>query len=396
MLQYSGFSRNKALIKNGQAAVPRNIYGTLGDAYLQKRVVESLLEWALPADAADFNLDVMDAETTTINDVLSRASNLPFLSDYRVVHVRSAERLDGMHRSSEDAKENSPTEKTKLSPTKRLSESLEKLPATTVLILSRTPETPEPGARASTARCINAAVDKVIEKNGLIIDCTIGLKDAATATAALNQQAAQRDIVWGPDAAAHLVERSGHDITHLINEMEKCALRAGPGEPITIAIIDEMTKRAPQETIFNLTDALGARQTAHALGLLRELVESGEAPELILVMLVRHFRQLLQARAVLDAGLSLDRDLQMRLPRALADQLPRDGRENLAVLLQSQPWLGRRLGQQARNFTTVQLETALQAALAADLAMKGIEGDGGAEGKKLPELLLELLIAQFN
>ena len=391
MLQYSGFSKTKALVKN----TPRGIYGTLGDAYLQRRVVESLLEWTLPADAMDFNLDVMDGDSTTINDVLSRTGNLPFLSDYRVVHVRNAERLDGMHRSGEE-KESAAGEKAKQSPSKRLSDALDKLPATTVLILSRTPETPEPGARAGTARCINAAVDKAIEKHGLIIDCTISPKDAGLATAVLNQQAAHRDIAWGPDAAAHLVERTGHDITQLVNEMEKCALRAGPGEPITIAVIDEMTRRAPQETIFNLTDALGARQTAHALGLLRELVEGGEAPELILVMLVRHFRQLLQARAFLDGGLSLDRNLLSRLPPALADQLPRDGRENLAVLLQSQHWLGNRLSQQARNFSTIQIEAILQAALAADLAMKGIEGDGGAEAKKLPELLLELLVAQLG
>ena len=30
------------------------------------------------------------------------------------------------------------------------------------------------------------------------------------------------------------------------------------------------------------------------------------------------------------------------------------------------------------------------------LGMKGIEGDGGVEPKKMPEFLLELLVAQLN
>jgi DNA polymerase-3 subunit delta len=176
----------------------------------------------------------------------------------------------------------------------------------------------------------------------------------------------------------------------LFNELEKCALRAGIGSPVTAPVIDEMVKRAPQETIFDLTDAMGERKTARAVGLLRELLGGGEAPELVLSMLVRHLRQLLQARALLDAKLPLDGSAAGRMTPALAAQLPREGRDNLANLLQSQSWLGRRLAAQARNFSSEQLQQALAAALAADLAMKGIEGDGGP-----PELLIELLVTRL-
>ncbi|MDQ3812947.1 MAG: DNA polymerase III subunit delta [Armatimonadota bacterium] len=387
MLSYSAFSRAKALVKTDKQTIPRRVYGVLGDAFLQRRVIDSLLEWTLPADARDFNMDVLDGESATITEVLARAGNLPFLSDYRVVQIHRAERLEGLHRTAET---NETKDKTKPSSARRLTEGIEKLPETTVLILARTPETPEPGARTGTPRCMGAAIDKVIEKQGLIIDCTIGAKGSAVAATVLQQEAARRDIPLADGAVEHLIARAGCDIAHLLNELEKCALRAGIGEMVTPAIIDEMVKRTPQETIFDLTDALGARQGPRALGLLRELVAGGEAPELILVMLVRHLRQLLQARAFLDARLPLDATLHSRLPRDLAEQLPHDGRENLAVLLQSQQWLGRRLAQQARNFSTPQLENALQAALATDLAMKGIEGDGGSS-----ELLLELLVAQL-
>jgi DNA polymerase III subunit delta len=402
MLAYTEFKKSKALPNNA----PLRVYGVLGDGFLQKRVVDALLDWILPPDARDFNLDTLDGETSTITEVLSRCGNLPFLADVRVVLVQRAERLEGLHRGGDDGEEK-PKAKGKgaakgaakgtLSPAKRLSEAFEKLPESTVLILARTPETPEPGARAATPRCLNANVDKSLEKVGLVIDCTVPAKNAGFAIRVLMDEAARRQIPLAPDAAEHLVTRAGMDIANLLTELEKCALRAGLGQMVTAPIIDEMVKRAPHETIFDLTDALGARQTPRAIGLLRELVAGGDAPERILATLVTHLRQLLQARAFLDARLSLDASLSYRLPPDLAAQLPKDGKDNLANVLQVQAWRGRRLAEQARNFSTEQIQAALEAALAADLAMKGISADitGDAEGGT-PELLLELAVLNFG
>lgn len=410
MLPYAAFSRKKVLLPD---ETPRRVYGIVGDAFLQKKVLDALLGWSLSPDARDFNMDVLDGESTSVTDLLARCGNLPFLSDHRVIVVQRAERIENLHRSvgaCEDGEDTSTPSAAKgarqtgpktAGVAKRLGDGFKNLPATTVLFLLRTPETPEPGARASAPRCLNAALDKVIEGkelNGLIVDCTIpaGTKNAGTAIAIVLREAGERDIPLAPDAAAYLVNRCGHDVALLLNELEKCALRVGAGNTVTRAVIDEMTRRQPQETIFNLTDALGERRTAHALGLLRELIENGDAPQQIVAMLTRHWRQLLQARAILDAGLALDGSTLSRLPPDLVAQLPRDGRENVAQLLQSQAWQGRRLSTQARNFSTSQLVAALEATLFADLAMKGIEGDGGAESKREPELLLELLLAKMN
>ncbi len=399
MLSYSDFKKSKVL-PNG---APVRVYGLLGDAFLQKRILSAMLEWILPPDARDFNLDTLDGETTALTDVLSRCGNLPFLADFRVILVQRAERLEGLHRSSEEG-ETKPkgkaakgVSKGALSPAKRLSEGIEKLPQSTILILARTPETPEPGSRAATPRCINAAVDKSIEKQGVIIDCTVPLKNAGFAIRVVQDEAMHRHIPLAPDAANHLVMRAGMDIALLLNELEKCALRVGEGETVTRQIIDEMVKRAPQDTIFDLTDALGARNTPHAIGLMRELIGGGDAPERILATLVTHFRQLLQARAFLDARLPLDASLLHRLPPDLAAQLPQDGKDNLANVLQFQAWRGRRLAEQARNFTTEQIQAALESALSADLAMKGISADitGEAEGGS-SELLLELTVLNFG
>ncbi len=401
MLAYTDFKKSKMLPNNA----PLRVYGVLGDGFLQKRVIDALLEWILPPDARDFNLDTLDGETTTLTEVFARCSNLPFLADARVVLVQRAERLEGLHRSSDEGeapqkgKAAKSATKGALSPAKRFAEGIEKLPGTTVLVLARTPETPEPGSRVATPRCINAAVDKSVdkEKHGAIIDCTVPLKNIGFAIRVVQEEAVQRHIPLAPDAANHLVSRAGMDIALLLNELEKCSLRVGEGQMVTRQIIDEMVKRAPQDTIFDLTDALGARNTPHAVGLMRELIAGGDAPERILATLVTHFRQLLQARAFLDARLTMDASLLHRMPPDLAAQLPQDGKDNLASVLQFQAWRGRRLAEQARNFTTEQIQAALESALSADLAIKGISADitGEAEGGT-SELLLELTVLNFG
>ena len=396
MLPYSAISKKKLLATDG---TPRRVYGIIGDAFLQKRVLNALLGWSLDAESRDFNMDSLDGENATVNDVLALCGNLPFLSDKRVVVVARAERMDNMHRvgDGETASKSAKGKSKTASPAKRLSDGLKNLPQSTVLILLRTPETPDPGVRAGTPRAINAAVDKVLEGDagGLIVNCTISpnKQDAQVPISIVQNEAEALDIVLPPEVARFMVERCGHDIALLLSELNKCALRAGQGNTVTRAIVEEMTRRKLQETIFDLTDALGERRTAHALGLMRELLEAGESPQQIFTMLVRHIRQLLQARSFLDAGIALDNNTLRRLPPALAAQLPK---ENLAAFLQNQSWAGKRFTAQARNFSVSQLQNALRGALATDLAMKGIEGDGGAESKKEPELLLELFIAQLG
>jgi DNA polymerase-3 subunit delta len=387
MLPYPAFKKDKALVKGE----PRRVYGVLGDAYLQGRVIDSLLTWSLDADARDFNLDVVDGEGGKISDVLALAGNLPFLSERRAIVVKRAEKMEGLGKSDGDG-----DKKAKKGPSsaQKLTDGLKNLPPTTVLILARTPETPEPGTKV-TSRCISAPLDKVIDDVGLIVDCTVEAKNSGLAVAILTNEAADRNIPFEHGAATHMVERCGNDVARLLSEMDKCALSAGVGRPITKRIIDEMTQRAPHDTVFDLTDAIGERRGAKAIGLVRELMESGEPPELMLALLVRHLRQLLQARAFLDLNLPLDSSLARRLPLDLAAQLPTDARDNLALALQSSSWMARRLSTQARQFSMPELQRALESTLEADLMIKGIEGDGGFESRKAPAAAMELLVAKL-
>lgn len=390
MIAFPAFNPKNAL----QNGAPRPIYGVWGDAYLQDSVLAQLLEWTLADGERDFNFDQLDGEGAKIADVLGACANLPFLSDRRAVIVKRAEKLEGLAR--EEAGKKPKKEKSGLSPAQKLSEGFKNLPPTTVLILLRTPETPEPGDKPGE-RCLNAALDAEIEAkttNGLLINCSVDAKNSALAVAVVEKEARTRDISLPRSSATHLVERCGANIAFLCGELEKCALRAGIGNPITPQIIDEMTQRALHDTVFDLTDAIGERRGNVALSVVRELVGRGEAPEMLLALIVGHLRKLMQARAFLDANLTLDASVSRRMSPQLAAQLP-VGRDNLAKALETQSWMARRLNAQARNFSSPQLARALELAFQTDLAFKGIEGDGGWESKYHSAAALEIFVAKL-
>ena len=384
-INYAAFNPKRALKKGA----PYPIYGVWGDAYLCNRVIQSVLDLSLDAEARDFNLDVLDGESAPIGDVLAASGNLPFLSERRAVVVKRAEKLEGLAREEGGAAKK---KKTAISPAKRLGDGLENLPTSTVLILARSPETPEPGDKPGE-RCLSAALDKIIEAQGLLINCVVPPKNSGLAVQIVESEAAEKNIALARGAAAHLVERCGTDVAALLSELEKCALYAGDGE-VSAPIIDAMTRRALHDTVFDLTDSIGARQGTKALSSLRELLGAGEPPELVMALIVRHLRQLMQARALLDAGLSLDASAARRIAPELMAQLPQ-GRDNLATALQSQGWMGGRLSAQARHFSVGQLARALELSFEADLAAKGIEGNGGFESRDESKASLEILVAKL-
>lgn len=373
---------------------PLPVYGIWGDAWLQDRVVASLVETALGDGERDFNFDQLDGEGAKVADILAAVGNLPFLSDRRVILVKRAERVEGLGRGEGEVPAKAKKKAASgASAAVRLAGGLTSLPPTTVLILARTPESVEAGEKAGE-RCLNAALDKTIDDVGALINCSIDPKNSSLVAGILESEARARGLKLERGAAAYLCNRCGTDIELLLGELEKCALRAGLSLPVTPAVIDEMTRPALGDTIFDLTDALGERNGGKAIATLRELLERGEAPEKLMATVVSNLRQLMQARAFLDLNLPLDGSLARRLPPEIAEQLPKDGRDNLVQALNSQ-WIARRLNTSARRFSSAQLRRALELALEADLAMKGIEGDGGFDSKSSSAATMEIFLARL-
>lgn len=169
--------------------------------------------------------------------------------------------------------------------------------------------------------------------------------------------------------AEHLLMVCGTRMNTLIPEILKIA-GAAQGESITRRDIDAVAKRAPETTIFNMTDALGAGNYDKTASYLADLLaDRDEPPEKQIYMVSEQFRRLYVARTAQD----------FRLPESyITDCIPE---------LAGRSFLVRPLKQTCRSFSRKRLARAVKLCAECEFGMR----DGGpAPAERMKELILRL------
>jgi DNA polymerase-3 subunit delta len=98
------------------------------------------------------------------------------------------------------------------------------------------------------------------------------------------------------DAARELVDALGADMMLISSELEKLILYTAEKKRITLADVETMVLAAKQRSLYELTDAISAKDRPRALGVLDAILDSGDGEEAAighLYMLARTFRQML-------------------------------------------------------------------------------------------------------
>jgi DNA polymerase-3 subunit delta len=169
--------------------------------------------------------------------------------------------------------------------------------------------------------------------------------------------------------ANHLIWVCGNRMNTLIPEIVKIA-GATKGKEITKQAIDAVAKRAPETTIFNLTDALGAKDFDRAAGLLADLLaDRDEPPQKQIAMVSEQFRRLYVARVAQETGQS------------------RDYITSCVPELAGRGFLVDQLRKTCRNYSLTRLSRAVRLCVECDYGMKS----GGPEPEELmKELVLRL------
>ena len=133
---------------------------------------------------------------------------------------------------------------------------------------------------------------------------------------------------------------------------------------ISRADVLEMVPQSREADVFELVDAVGARDRRAALAAYRRLLAANESPVYLLVMLTRQLRLLLLTREAQANG------------------------ENVASALGLHPRVAQKLGQQARNFSVERCVAAYQRLVAVDHAIK--------TGLANEEVAVELLVVELT
>ncbi|MBI5507566.1 MAG: DNA polymerase III subunit delta [Deltaproteobacteria bacterium] len=285
--------------------------------------------------ASDFNRDEFRAGEVAVERVLDAATTLPMMAARRYVLFSDLQRL-----------------KTKdLAP---LIAYLEKPAPTSVLVLTAT----ELDMRTKLAAKLAA--------QGFLFLLEPPRPGALASW--LATRARRLQLTLEPDAGRLLVDLLGADLGGLDMALGKLAAYTGGGA-ITSEAVEATVAPTKVDTIFKLTDALGARDLTRASLQLRNILVSGESAILVLSMITRQLRQLLLLKELAPSG------------RAGPD---------VASRLGVRPFVLDSLFAQGKRYDQAELFAALFAAHRADIRLRSSKLDAAII---LEQLLVEVVEA---
>jgi DNA polymerase-3 subunit delta len=99
-----------------------------------------------------------------------------------------------------------------------------------------------------------------------------------------------------PDAVAQLAELVGSDLLRLRSTLEKLSVALGLGSTIDEQAVALHVASTREHAVWELQDAMSAKQALAAVRVFRQLVDEGGEPPALLGALVAHVRRLLIAR----------------------------------------------------------------------------------------------------
>ncbi len=325
-------------LEQGQVAPVYLFYGE--EDYLRRQAVSELTRRLLPAEAAQFNYDLLDGEEASLGMVISLAQAPPFLSSRRLVVVRHAPYFAGRGKKVPDAGADALPEeeaKEKAAPEEKAFLAYLQNPAPTACLVL---ETGHPVDQRKK-------IFKAVQKTGQAIE--FARLRSADLNRWLLKQAARAGKKMAPAAADLIINRVGQSMTLLNNELQKLIAYTGESGMITREDVLQTTPRLVEENIFAVVDALGERRAKRALAGIRDLLAAGEPPPVILAMVARQFRLLLQVKELAAAGAqAAEISKQLGIP----------------------PFVAKKIIAQSANFSFGQIEQTLEQLLEFDVAIK--------------------------
>jgi DNA polymerase-3 subunit delta len=328
------------------------------EAFFRKQCREAILDHLVPPELRQFSLYDFDLSETELVEILDRARTPSLMAPFQVFFVRGVKNLYG--RGSHEAAFASIRDYVK-NPN----------PDAVIIFVADHIGIPADARRMElTDRERYERIRETLGQYCTIVELArVEENDAVRWVVA---SAAAQEVKFDADAARELVDALGGDLMLIANELEKLILYAGERKRVTLADVETMVLAAKQRSVFELTDAISARDRPRALEVLQALLAAGAGEDAAighLYMLAKTFRQML----------------------VVAEKNVRDSRALWQALWQGfrvPPFAAEDLIRQARRYKSRRdLTRALRLIARADLELRS---NPPSKGMVLEKLILEL------
>src|SRR5256714_3830283 len=277
------FAQAERFVSEVEGRKLRPAYVFVGDeVFLRKKCREAILQHLVPPDLREFSFFEFDLAETDLAEVLDRARTPSLMAPFQVFFVRGVKSLFG--RGSNEDKLNAIEEYAK-----------DPNPDAVLIFVADHISIPVDVRRMDMID--KERYERIREAMGsyaAIVE--LGRVEEGDAVRWIQDYCATREVKIDPDAARELVDSLGGDMMMVSNELEKLILYVGEKKRVTLGDVETMVLAAKQRSLYELTDAISARERTRALETLDAILSTGDGDEAAighLYMLAKTFRQML-------------------------------------------------------------------------------------------------------
>lgn len=355
-------------IREGRPAAVYLVFGSEG--YLVRTAAEALAKDL--AAGAGAEIARVDAEGRDVDFVLEPLNTLSLFASTRVTVVRGFAHL----LTGESAERLLAGVDTGLSPGSAI-----------VFVAPGSTGGSEGGAEARIDR--RSKGYKGLAKRAVLIELNEQKPEALAVW--LREKAAESGKKLTPAAAELLLARAGTDMEVLRQELDKALLYCLDSERVDASDLERLVGKSREDAVWEITDAVRARDARRALALCEDLLAAGTFPLVLLTLLVRQARHLLQARLLWEkAGCPAFRDFrsfQSRLAGAWESGCFGKSADDVTAI---HPFASFKRFEAARHYSLGQLRAMISRLRRAERELK--TGAVAGPREAIEELLLDLCL----
>jgi DNA polymerase III subunit delta len=277
------FAQADRFVSDVQARKLRPAYVFVGDeTFFRKRCREAVIEHLVPAELRDFSLFEFELGETDLTEILDRARTPSLMAPFQVFFIRGVKNLFGRGSNEE-----------KLAAIEEYCKS----PNPDALLIFVADHISIPADARRMDMTDKERYERIRETLGEFCGIVeLSRVEESEAVRWIGEHCNTRGVKIESDGARELVDALGGDMMMVSNELEKLILYVGDKKRITLGDVETMVLAAKQRSLYELTDAISAKDRVRALETLDAILSSGEGEEAAighLYMLAKTYRQML-------------------------------------------------------------------------------------------------------
>lgn len=257
----------KVIKEHIKAGSFKKFYLLYGSEEYLKKLYRDKLKTAILQDGGDMNFSHFEGKDAEPKKIYEVAQTLPFFHDKRLIVIENS----GLFKSASE-----------------LSELLQETPDSTVIVFLES----EIDKRSKLYKLVKEQ-GTISEMNGL------DEQNLKLFVASLLEQEKKR---ISEASILYFLDKTGSDMVHITNEVEKLVNFTHGRDIVTAEDIDTVITTQITGKIFLMIDAIGTKQQSKALELYYDLLSVREKPMSILYLIIRHFNILLQTKNLQSLG----------------------------------------------------------------------------------------------